>query len=318
MAGMCQPVTLSSNGNVNSLTVLDTSNVYWTTGYDVRACPKTGGCDSGTLLYTVPNTTALDNTVLATPGPTSNLLFTIVNISLCGPNSFELAELTKAPAGGSITASLPQLTGIGPVGSAYDPAGPWLYMIDGGGLYRVKPDGSQFSTFASGVGGFFSTSPIFIASQSLYVADNGNNRVISCDLSGTTCSMAPVMTVKGPLSVYSDGTNVWVASYLNATSTAAGTGTISRCNANTNCQASPDTMAVGQALPTGIVADAHYVYWTTQSAAGGSGQVLRCAVTGCSGMPTAVATTGMYAWGLAADDAALYWSDTAGIKKLAK
>jgi hypothetical protein len=123
--------------------------------------------------------------------------------------------------------------------------------------------------------------------------------------------MGLVMNVTRPQSVYSDGTYVWVAA-LGASPTA---GTISRCKVNTNCAASPDPIAAGQPDPLGIVADHDYVYWTTSASTGG--QLVRCAVTGCSGSPTPLANASSPQV-VVVDDAAVYWSDTSGIKKLAK
>lgn len=68
-----------------------------------------------------------------------------------------------------------------------------------------------------------------------------------------------------------------------------------------------------QWLPGAAMAvDASNVYWTTEDASGSYGEVVRCALGGCAGQPTPIATTAAYGAataGLALDATNVYWSD---------
>jgi hypothetical protein len=192
---------------------------------------------------------------------------------------------------------------------AFDNAHSWVYMLVESVLMRIAPDGTQFSTFLGGLN-VVGAKQMSIDSQNVYVPDWANNRVVYCPLSGTSCAIGTVMTgVSLPVAVYSDGTYVWVA----GAGTSATTGTIKRCNVNANCAGSPALIASAQGSPSGIVADAKYVYWTNF----GTGEIMRCAVGGCGGMPDVLAKVGAPN-SIAADAVAIYWGDSAGIKKLAK
>jgi hypothetical protein len=313
---MCQPVTLTTaSGNLAA----DSNNVYWTSGSKVSACPKTGGCGTGSVIYTAdpappncPQPSLLGLYGLSSPSPTSayaNSLYTLA-FYLCGSeNGTDLAAVTKNPPGGMQNF----VNIVQPLGVVFDSTYSWVYALDQGGVptslggangvVRMKPDGTQFSLFAGGLGPAQLAS-LIVDSQNLYVTDAVDNRVAYCSLSGSSCTPTTAMTVSYPLGMYSDGTYLWVTAH---------DGTVSRCNVNSNCGASPKVISAAQKNPNAIVADANYAYWANT----GSGQIMRCAVGGCGATPTPLVTvTNPYA--MAIDEQAIYWADSGGIKKLAK
>jgi hypothetical protein len=283
IGGICQPVTLAAAAGASAPSlVVDANNVYWNSNTlgSVFYCPKTGGCGNGETLYTVP--TSYGNELLALATDNTNL-YTVVN-------AVYFARITTNPPGGAFwKVSSPYVWSM-----AFDTVNAWVYLRGSTSIARVKPDGTQFTNFAT-VG----AAAMAVDSQNLYLADA--DRVVACALTGTTCSMAPVMTVSGPSSVYSDGTSVWVASFNTTTNS----GTISRCSVNKDCGASPDLFA---SYSGNIVVDNQNVYWS------GTNATMRCPVAGCSGSPTVLAKEGGL---LVQDSTAIYWLNSS-LKKLAK
>jgi hypothetical protein len=74
------------------------------------------------------------------------------------------------------------------------------------------------------------------------------------------------------------------------------------------CQASvcqPLTLASGQSAPTWVAVDATNAYWTN-----GDGTIMKCAIGGCGGNPTMVATDTPGSWGIAVDATSVYWTNS--------
>jgi hypothetical protein len=309
---MCQPVTLSANTTASYVTV-DANNVYWIGGpfnpqnpnaVYVESCPKGGGCGTGTPLY---ESSSVAFGGLANPGPSSPMsgkLYTI-ETGCAAPSQFDVIGKN----GGGLAAQASLNLYPEPSTMAFDTANSWVYMLVESVLMRVAPDGTNFSTFLGGLN-VVAARQMSIDAQNVYVPDSGNNRVVYCPLAGTSCAIGTVMTgVSVPVAVYSDGTYVWVA----AAGTSATTGAIKRCNVNVNCAGSPALIAGSQGSPSGIVADGTYAYWSNM----GTGEIMRCAVGGCGGMPDVIAKVGGPT-SITADATAIYWGDSGGIKKLAK
>jgi hypothetical protein len=86
-----------------------------------------------------------------------------------------------------------------------------------------------------------------------------------------------------------------------------------------DCGTTPLTIATQQSEAWGgIVTDSVYVYWSTNAFnTSAPGQIMRCPINGCTGAPTVLANTSL-PWGIVQDETAIYWSDSTGIKKLAK
>jgi hypothetical protein len=254
--------------------VLDQSNVYWSSNsYPwIFSCPKTGGCSSdggflGTIAFTGAGYFGSEFAGLTTD---NTYLYTV---DIGGSNGVFLGQI-EPPTTSTFSK---ETTLFSPQSLAFDTANTWVYLFTGSSVARMKPDASQFTQFASGAG-----APMAIDAQNLYLT--GTNAIVACSLAGTACSKTPVMTVTAPSSVYSDGTYVWVTA-LNSPQNST-SGTVLRCNVNTNCGSSPTSFATGQDHPSGIIADSKNVYWST------SAQILGCPVSGCAGPPTVLASEG--------------------------
>jgi sugar lactone lactonase YvrE len=229
----------------------------------------------------------------------------------CGGSDAMFQQITKAPPSGK---GLYSRYIVYPVDVAYDSANSWVYVLDAQGYFqanlkiagtleRFKPDGSAASTVITQGLYVANGLSLGIDSRNVYVPDWGNNRVVSCPLTGTCPTPTTVMVVPSPRLAYSDGKYVWV--FANET--------VYQCNAGSTCvMTPPTTFATGKA-PSHITSDGSFVYWTDPPA----NQVLRCAIGGCGGQPTVLATPSSPS-GLVADSTAIYWSDNDGIKKLAK
>jgi hypothetical protein len=67
----------------------------------------------------------------------------------------------------------------------------------------------------------------------------------------------------------------------------------------------PGVLADGQSGPSAIAVDGANVYWTNFN----GGQVMKCAIGGCSNNPTTLASGQNYPSGLAVDATSVYWTD---------
>jgi hypothetical protein len=82
-------------------------------------------------------------------------------------------------------------------------------------------------------------------------------------------------------------------------------------------------LAASQPYPLRLALDGTYVYWVNRGASLGAssdGSVMRCAVGGCGGNPTTIASAQFDPHGIAVDSVAIYWANAGdgSIWKLAK
>jgi hypothetical protein len=121
------------------------------------------------------------------------------------------------------------------------------------------------------------------------------------DCDGSLCGIETIVSgliQAGTIAV--DGTNVYVDDQGSTT------GTVYQCD-KTGC-AMPTVLGPGYA--TGIVSDAHNVYWNDFS----GGKIVRCAIGGCANAPPVVAPIESQAEGLSFDGTNLYWASAGRIR----
>jgi hypothetical protein len=147
-----------------------------------------------------------------------------------------------------------------------------------------------------------------IGGASAYWID-GNGDLMQCALGG--CGSAPSTFANATgSSLAADATNVYWSSWS--------AGTVAQC-ALAGCSA-PTILANAQFGPARVAVDATSVYWMTSATAPANldGAIWRCAIGGCGGSPTIVASgiaTGNSGAGLAVDGTNVYWTGAAGIMR---
>jgi hypothetical protein len=305
-------VTLGTPSNPWEYLVVDSTNVYWaTTGQQILSCPIGGGCGTGKVVHTSPNGNIYG---LATPAPTSPYNgFLYIATSNTGGAYLETVNKSTLVA----TSTLVNLAS--PVGLAFDSVNSWVYIADqgdgsnNGSLARVKPDGTQFGTVLGSLANYpsYPQNPAVDGTDVYVSVSAASGNVYFCSLTtGCGASDVALSALAYPRGLFSDGTNLW----STAPSAGTNTGAVYKCPVGTNC-GTPTPIAAGQGIPMGIVADATHVYWMNS----GSGQIMRCPVAGCGGNPTAyVSGLSGTLYPLAQDANAVYWLDSAGLRKVAK
>jgi hypothetical protein len=104
-----------------------------------------------------------------------------------------------------------------------------------------------------------------------------------------------------PVAITFDATNVyWTNGYTSA-------GAVFKC-AKAGCGHTPTPLAQNQPAPGGIVADATNVYWANGGTNGSDGQIVKCAIAGCTAPTPLVSGLSNPAY-LALDNGILYWTN---------
>ena len=171
---------------------------------------------------------------------------------------------------------------------------------------------------------------IAVSPSAIFWTEIGNNQVWTCPLSGCG-SGGPVLLIDlgpyylGPFAA--DGQNFyWVFDGVGTPGdpkigpmTSYANGGVYECPVS-DCS-KPTALATYASWlgGGGFAVDGTNVYWSTADASGYFGSILECAIGGCGGNPTSIATTketyppgsaGSYATvGLAVDSAHIYWTD---------
>jgi hypothetical protein len=190
------------------------------------------------------------------------------------------------------------------------------------------PGCTSVQTYASSTGSY--TGAIAVSPSAIFWTEAGNNQVWTCPLAGCG-SGGPVMLID--LGAYTLGSFAaddqnfyWVFDGVGTPgdpktgpTTNYANGGVYQCPVS-DCS-NPTTLATYASWLGGgkLAIDGTNVYWSTADAAGYSGTIVECAIGGCGGSPTSIATTketyppgseGSYAApGLAVDSAHIYWTD---------
>jgi hypothetical protein len=141
-----------------------------------------------------------------------------------------------------------------------------------------------------------------IDSSSVYWANWGDGRIMSCPLGSSCPSPVTIHTQPGgpnagPNGITSTGTAVyWVSDDGSARRCALG-----------NCT-TPVVFATGLQSPQAIAVDVIDAYWTNQ----GGSTVQKCSLSGCNNSPVLVASNEPGAEGVAVDSSGIYWTDSTG------
>ena len=180
---------------------------------------------------------------------------------------------------------------------------------------------------------------IAIDSANAYWVDQVGGTVNACALTG--CSNSPTVLASsqsGPTGITVNGTTVY---WVNIGVGASG-GSVMSC-ATSGCAGTPTPLATSQKQPIAIAVAANgNAYWTGSSGTmkcatgscsptafgpGGSdivvdgtnaywtattGGPVRCALGGCGGAPTAIATNQFSPWAIAVDSSNVYWTNLSG------
>ena len=288
--GVCQPFSLTSGVGNSQWLVVDSKNVYWTTGYnfaDIWSCPV-GGCKAPTTLAkgTSPISVALDGTSLYW---TDQAYFGNAGVYACsttGCNNTPTPLITNqsAPTGIAVDASNVYWTNAGT-------------GTDGTIKLCDKASCSSVTTFATE-----QTFPNRIAVDASMLYWTSADTVRSWwknGFAGNT-SADVILSGQGVVDLALDSTSLY---WANVTSTES---TVKRC-ALGSCGGTTVTLAAGQGDLGRIALDTQNVYWLNKAYAGA---VLACAKSGCNS-PTVLASGQKNPSGIAVDDACVYWVNSA-------
>lgn len=317
-AGSCVPMPAGvlATGQLAPIAIAaDGTNVYWLTtgatdnhgklgirvyGAQVLECAATGCGNRPSVLVTYPPANGLLTGGI--PASTSAIAVDGTRVYWTDRGSVRACALggcACAPA--TIADQLSQPPGVTAAGgnvfwTEWAHGSPYTGTVStcpGAGCGSGGP-----TVLASGQGG-----PLALTAddQHVYWTDTyqDGGPIWQCAASGCDGGVPLVSNANGnPYAIAADATNLYWAN--------AGAGTIVQC-AKADCQGTRVLLASGRVRPSGIATDGVSVYWRD-----GSGDVYRCAVGGCGGNPTLVATATMtnaeFDQPIAVDGSRVYWT----------
>jgi hypothetical protein len=195
----------------------------------------------------------------------------------CGENPTTLAAAQTGPDFVSVSATLADWI---------DDTGTLMACALDGCAGSPTPIGAGFIALAAGATAIFGAT--------------ADAAVVSCPASGCATPTTLASGQGYPYRVFVDSTNVYWIDGQNHR--------IMKC-AIGGCGGDPTTLASGQQAVALAVGGSH-VYWINTDNAVGTGAIVRCGVEGCNGQPTLVASGQAAPDGIAADDAAVYWTNS--------
>jgi hypothetical protein len=308
------PVTLAASSPYQYIAV-DSSNVYWnTSGNQTLAC-SINGCSSPTQVYAPPSGNMDGVVAPAAPPSYSPYVFSLATDP---GNDVYLGKTTKSS--GSSTTTYPGFYAAYDL--VFDSVNSEFFTIsENGGQFYVNSFNASGTITGYGPSQTLKISPyayLGIDTNSIYIPDTGNGRVLYCPLSASeSCgSAATALTgLTNPYAAYSDGTNLWVLS-----SGTGSNGTVSQCPVMTDCAMQPTPFASGRSglASAMVVAGSSDVYWSETGTSAGDGKIMSCPVAGCGSAPTVRVAGLTDPSGIAQDNTSIYFLDAYGVYKLAK
>jgi len=306
--GLCQPMALT--GVIASSISVDQTQLYFSNGNKLLACPKSGCTlqptqldDMGVDGYPVGDVLVTNGSLFFESAPTQNT----------ERDSVFMCPLVgcPSPAPTIVHSGLEGLWWFGNTGNDV------YYSIDGKQASRLscQPNAGTCSTGSVVVPEI----PTFLTANSseIYFVDTlGLQKCPYAGCPGTTATAtgATVLSSMVPTGiVYFAGTGLIYMSFGD--SNHFGSGAIRTCTTASCDTQTPKVFVSGRDVLTGLTVDANGVYWVETSV------IYTCPITGCVGGPKMMAT------GISAptvqpvtDDAFVYWiDDPAGtVKRVAK
>lgn len=292
VGGVCQPVVLASNQQGPADIAIDGTNAYWVNsiGGTVMACALAGCNDKPTVLASGQ----------ASP----------VGVAVAGAAVYWVDSLAAdGGVGGSVMTCATSGCGGAPTALSAVENTPTSIAVSGGTAFWTGSATRRCSTSAC--------SPVSVGPGGARVAVDSSNVYwtaatgpVRCAVGGCGGSPTPIATGQfGPWAIAVDSANVYWSDI-------AGTLGVHVCPL-TGCTGSTLlSPAPGEAYDVAV--DATDVYWVELT----SGNVLKCALTGCGGKPTAIAAQpNSNPSGIAVDAKAVYWvqsTSPGAVMKVAK
>jgi hypothetical protein len=303
--GRCAPIVLGTEPGNGEGVALDGTSVYFTTassssGKSVFKCPLSG---CGTAA------TAINSSFMRTGhlhySSSSSALYVADN------EAFNATSITTS-GGLNWTSS----TLNDPQGMTDDAS--FLYVGDQDQIDKIDKGTGALSVLVGGINGYVWGVAYDAATSRVYGAvfgSNGPGEIVSCPTSGAACTSLPLSTGGNAFDILVVGSQVyWVDSGDGSNGNTNGGLFTATTPSLTNVQAMAQSgTTYGFALA--LTSDASSIYFT----GGNSGDVYQCAIAGCGGTPTIMATGQGSARAIVNDSSAVYWVNDAGqLVKVAK